>query len=580
MKMLSHQWSMETMRRQTDIITGAVSPSLVLANGVYLNTYIKKWEKSNVWIDQDRIIYVGDRLPNNLENTKVVDCSNRYLVPGYIEPHVHPTQLYNPMSMAEHSAKHGTTTLICDNAIFYFLLDDESSFQMMEELNRTPIQFFWWCRYDPQTAVKDNPFNQKRISKWLSHPLVIQGGELTDWPDVLLQGNDEILKWMQETKAQGLKIEGHLPGASERTLTQMRLLGVTCDHEAMTGDEALTRLRTGLATSLRYSSIRPDLPDILEDLLEKGIEHFDRLFMTTDGATPNFLKQGVMDKLIDIAIEKGVNSADAYRMASSNIASYYNMDDCLGHIAPGRLANINILESKVNPYPISVLSKGVWIKKESDMINDLFSDQTWSESLRPLNMNLTLTEKNLEVTSPLGMDMVNAVIAKPLELDSIPTDTDLAEGLLYLSLVDRKGKWITNTIVKGFATDIHGFASSFSCAGDIVLIGKNKKDMLIAFERMKKRGGGLVLSENGSILYDIPLPYLGMMSEHSMEELADEDQVMANLLRERGYSFVDPYFSLLFICSTHLPYIRVTSLGLYDVLKRQVMVPSREIAQD
>ena len=39
-------------------------------------------------------------------------------------------------------------------------------------------------------------------------------------------------------------------------------------------------------------------------------------------------------------------------------------------IATGRIANINILESKENPIPISVIAKGKWMKRDGINKND------------------------------------------------------------------------------------------------------------------------------------------------------------------------------------------------------------------
>ncbi len=55
-------------------------------------------------------------------------------------------------------------------------------------------------------------------------------------------------------------------------------------------------------------------------------------------------------------------------------------------------------------------------------------------------------------------------------------------------------------LLKGFATNFQALASSFSNTGDIILIGKNKHDMLPAFNRMKEIGGGIVMVENGQVV--------------------------------------------------------------------------------
>ncbi|WKB36351.1 amidohydrolase family protein [Terrilactibacillus sp. S3-3] len=364
--MRSRYWDIRRLRRHAAIIKGLTAPSKVLLNATYLNTYLKTWEKANIWIDDDRIVYVGKRLPNKIdEQTEQTDCEGYTLVPGYIEPHVHASLLYSPQTLAAYAASLGTTTLICDNAVFFSTLDDEQSFQMIDKLDQLPTTFFWWCRYDSQSETEGTLFTDERVHRWLNHPLVIQGGELTSWPQVL-SGDDQILSWMRETKLLGKPIETHLPGASEKTLTQLKLLGADCDHEAMTGEEAITRLRLGYTTSLRYSSIRPDLPDILKSMVEKGVRSFDHVYMTMDGATPAFLREGMIERLIQMAIDQGVDEKEAYMMASSNIAAHYGMNDRLGHIAPGRLAHINFLRSSSEPRPVAVMAKGQWIQKHGE----------------------------------------------------------------------------------------------------------------------------------------------------------------------------------------------------------------------
>ena len=141
-------------------------------------------------------------------------------------------------------------------------------------------------------------------------------------------------------------------------------------------------------------------------------------------------------------------------------------------------------------------------------------------------------------------------------------------------LIDKEGKWRINTVVKGFAKNLYGFASSYSNTGDLLIIGKSKKDMAVAFERLKEVGGGIVLAERGEIVYEIKLPLAGGMSNLSIEELVVEEKRLTNALRERGYQYEDPIYSLLFFSSTHLPYIRITQRGIYDVKKKGLLFPS------
>src|SRR5699024_1924806 len=168
----------------------------------------------------------------------------------------------------------------------------------------------------------------------------------------------------QETKRLKKRVEGHFPGASENTLTKLKLLGASADHESMTGEDALRRLKLGFHITLRHSSIRPDLEVLLDDILASELDIFDQLTDTTDGPTSTFIERGLINVCIDIALKKGVPVIDAYRMATYNVAKYYGLDELIGSIAPGRLAHLNVLYDKDDPTPLSVLAKGYRIIKD------------------------------------------------------------------------------------------------------------------------------------------------------------------------------------------------------------------------
>jgi len=572
-----YRWRVHQLREQTSILDGKKSPTKLLTNATYLNQYFRKWMKANIWIYEDRIVYVGDRLPDHIEKCEVVDCSDYYLVPGYIEPHAHPFQLYNPHSFAEYASQFGTTTLINDNLFLALQQSKTKAFSFLRDMRDIPVMMYWWCRFDSQTEMNEEEqiFSYTNIKDWLEHDAVLQAGELTGWPRVL-GGDDLMLQWMQEAKRVRKQIEGHLPGASEKTLAKMMLLGVDCDHEAMTGEDVYKRLSQGYTVSLRYSSIRPDLPTLLEEMKQLGINCYDHCIFTTDGSTPSFYEQGVIDTMIRIAIEKGVPLVDAYNMGTINAARYYRLDGLLGNIATGRLANINFLREKENPTPVSVVAKGKWVKRDGDLSDDFGSFNWRKHDFGPLHLSWELSMHDLQFSMPVGMHMENVVIMRPysIAIDTSRDDLSADHDESFLMLIDRDGKWRVNTILKGFATHVQGLVSSYSNTGDIILIGKNKRDMFTAFQRMREIGGGIVLAENGEVIHEIPLPLLGMMSLKKVEELIEEEKKLKMLLMERGYRFTDPVYSLLFLLSTHLPYIRITPRGIYDVMHKTVLFPS------
>ncbi|MFP7299599.1 adenine deaminase C-terminal domain-containing protein [Neobacillus niacini] len=572
-----YRWKNKHLRMHVSVLDGKTSPTILLKNALYLNQTFRQWMRANIWIYEDRIVYVGENLPAKVENCEIIDCTNEILVPGYIEPHAHPFQLYNPHTLAAYASQFGTTTIINDNMSLIMNLKKKEAFSLLKDLRSIPTTMYWWCRFDPQTEIlnEEDVFSHSNIKSWLEHDAVLQGGELTGWPK-LLDGDDMMLHWIQETKRLNKKIEGHFPGASEKTLAKLMLLGADSDHEAMTGEEVFNRLMQGYMVSLRYSSIRPDLPDLLDDMKRLGIQAYDRLMFNTDGSTSTFYEQGINDQMIRIAIEKGVPVVDAYNMATVNIARYYNIDHLHGNIATGRVANINFLSSIENPTPHSVLAKGKWVKREGQVV-DAYHSVNWDEyGLKPMELAWNLSVDDLQFSMPFGIKMENSVITKPysIAIDASCEELSTDHDECFFTLLDRNGKWRINTLLKGFATNLSALASSFSNTGDIILIGKNKRDMLAAFDRMKELGGGIVMVEQEQVVCEVPLRLNGIMSNLPIKELIDEEKKLLVELKERGYSFSDPVYSLLFFSATHLPYIRITQQGMYDVMNKTVLFPS------
>ncbi|MHC2835588.1 adenine deaminase C-terminal domain-containing protein [Bacillus sp. F9_6S_D1_P_5] len=577
------RWSNKQLREHVEVIDGKRSPHILCKNATYLNSYMREWVQANIWIYDDRIVYVGEKLPAQLHECEVIDCDGKYVVPSYIEPHAHPYQLYNPETLANYAMQFGTTTFINDNLTLFFTLQREEAFRLLDEFEKIPSSMYWWCRFDGQTELQNGEslFNREEIIEWLKRDAVLQGGELTAWPK-LLHGDDEMLHWVQETKRLHKKVEGHFPGASETTLAKLKLLGTDCDHEAMTGQEAFARLMQGYTVSLRNSSIRPDLEVLLKELLEVGVKQFDRFILTTDGSHPSFYENGMTNVMISTAIKQGVPVIDAYHMASYNIARYYNMEHLHGSIATGRIANINILESKENPVPISVIAKGKWVKRDRINKNESLLIE-WSKfKVTPLLLDWSIEKEDMVFANKIGIQLLNNVITKPYttHIDLNSDELSLNHDECFLMMIARDGTWRVNTVVKGFAKELGGLASSYSGTGDIILIGKNKEDMLTAFHRVKELGGGMVLAEKNEVLHEIALPLLGIMSNLKMSDLIQEEKQMVKLLQERGYAYDDPAFTILFFSATHLPFIRVTPIGLYDVKSSKVLnLPVKLIKQ-
>src|SRR5699024_6590916 len=187
-----------------------------------------------------------------------------------------------------------------------------------------------------------------------------------------------------------------------------------------------------------------------------------------------------------------------------------------------------------------------------------------------------LTDDDFQFSIPVGIKMVNDVITKPYAVEIDITAEELPEATpdAFLMMMDREGKWCVNTVIQGFTDRLGAICSSFTTTDDVIVIGKQKKDMKQAMERMKEIGGVIVIVHNGEILKELSLDLYGQMYQGTMSDLIEWEKSCIQLLKEAGYQFEDPVFNLLFLSSTHLPYIRISPMGIIDVLKREVIVPA------
>src|SRR5205814_2521246 len=169
----------------------------------------------------------------------------------------------------------------------------------------------------------------------------------------------------------GQRVEGHTAGASTERLAAIAAGGLSSDHEPITAREVLDRARQGIAVMLRESSLRPDLGDLLTALKDApGLAA--RAMLTADGSMPAFvLEHGFVDHLIRTAMQRGVPPLDAYRMATLNPASYFGIDADLGGIAPGRYADVCVLQDLAEPRPQTVIARGRVAARDGHTIVDV-----------------------------------------------------------------------------------------------------------------------------------------------------------------------------------------------------------------
>src|SRR5919199_3700163 len=92
---------------------------IVVANGRVL-TPSEMIQRGAVWIKGERIVEVGERVPDESGNATVIDASDLLVVPGLIDSHVHGGAGFDTMDatseaiggMAQFFARHGVTSFL------------------------------------------------------------------------------------------------------------------------------------------------------------------------------------------------------------------------------------------------------------------------------------------------------------------------------------------------------------------------------------------------------------------------------------------------------------------------------------
>jgi len=344
-------------RRLIDVARGALPADLYVRGATLLNVYTGELYPAGVAVRGERIAYVGVRDEMVGPRTRVLDATGRVLVPGYIDPHVHPATLTTPSALARFVLPLGTTAVVADTLQFWELGGLAAFRAVADALMTAPLRFYWMIRPHAQSRSRDEwrRFDLPTLAKAFAHPRTIAVGEVTRWPDAW-RGDPELLRRLG--LARGARVEGHTAGASGEKIPAIAAAGFTSDHEPITAQEVLDRARQGIAVMLRESSLRPDLVGLL-DALKTAPALASRLMLTSDGSMPAFLRtHGFVDHLIRVALERGVTPIDAYRMATLNPATYYGLDADLGGIAPGRYADLCLLADLSEPRPEAVVARG------------------------------------------------------------------------------------------------------------------------------------------------------------------------------------------------------------------------------
>jgi adenine deaminase len=524
---------------------------MVLAGATVADVYTGTWIEANVEVADGRITYVGSREPSG----DVIDVRGKVIVPGYIEPHTHPWCLYSPSSLLEVAVPDGTTTLVYDNLFFYLSHGVDGLRSIVDQMRAAPAHVYWVARLSPQTAYEHERFPVAVVEPMLSWPEVVASGEITSWSAA---ARGEFAAGIAAAKAARRRVEGHNAGASYDRLAELSLAGISSDHEAITGTEALNRLRLGMWTMLRNSSLRPDLEPMLGELVPV-LASSRRLMLTTDGAVPSFYAEGGMiGGALRIATGVGVDPMRALQMATIDPATFLFLDEELGGIAPGRRATFNVLGAIGDWRPERVFVDGREVARDGELLVAP-PDIRW-----PAGPGLVAPPA--EAFAPLtGRQPVaryeSAVINRRQDTDRLQTQA---------ALVARDGSWITKGVVENLLPGVSGFATTATTSLELLVLGTDAGAMERAAARVVEMGGGFAFDGGWSA----PLEIDGLIADGGYDRALRIERELTDAMLAAGYPFHDPLYSLLFASGDFLPELRLTPVGLLEVKSGTVLAPA------
>jgi adenine deaminase len=477
--------------------------------------------------------------------------------------------VYSPSSLLEAAVPDGTTTLVYDNLFFFLAHGVDGLRRIVEAMHGAPAHIRWVARLAPQSAMPDEAqrFATETVAPLLSWPEVVASGEITGWARVA-RGDDRLAAGIAAAKAARRRVEGHNAGASYDRLAELAAAGISSDHEGISGADALSRLRLGMWTMLRQSSLRPDLAAMLGDLGDV-VSTSRRLMLTTDGATPSFYAEhGVIGGALRVATECGVDPMRALQMATIDPATYLGLDEELGGLAPGRRATLLILPEPGEWRPELVLVNGR-VAAHEGRLTVATPQLPWHElDGYPLAPPAAFADP--AIYEPLDgpvMRYESAVINRAAD----PV-TELGPGQVRAALVARDGSWVTNGVIEGlFEAD--GFATTATTSLELLVLGRQPAAMARAAARVAELGGGFAFDRGWSA----PLELDGLMAAGSFGRAALVERELSRQLTAHGYPFHDPLYSLLFATGDFLPEVRLTPRGLVEVKSGAVLAPARAL---
>jgi adenine deaminase len=569
-----------------EVALGNIPSDTLILNGTLFNVFTGEFiKRQSIWIKDGMIAYAGlDHDPQKDSKTQVIDAAGMVLLPGLIEGHTHLSR-----SGIEEYVKHviasGVTTVIMETIDFGLIVGKEGIEYFVRGLQGQPIRFYYTvpplCGLTPSEEI--NAANNEELLPLLKDPKCLGVGEIY-WGNIFLEGKqgERIRELVSLTLDLDKRVEGHAAGATGRKLQAYTCFGISSDHEPITEDEVLERLRLGYWVMVREGSVRKELPGIKGVFNKKA--DFRRLILATDGIDPQaFIEEGYLDASLRSALKLGVPPKLAYQMVTINVAEHFRVDHLIGSLSPGKMADILLIPSPRDFSPQLVMSDGKIIFRDGKSLAEpkkvFFPDYMFNTVKVPENI---FSSKGGASAQPAGalakagkvrvMELVTGLVTKERIIDlEDPEESKDVVMLLALNRVEGKGSFMG--FLKGFGLQRGAYGTTMSWDTiDMFVVGCDTRSMETVIKRLKEIRGGGVYAIGEEIISELQAPLCGFYSLEPMEILSQRTKQLEDSLKKNGVRWGKPILTIDTLGTPAIPHLRITHHG-YVRLKDRAVLP-------
>ncbi len=559
---------------------------LKLANVQLVNVFSGEVYPTDIYIKGKRIVSIDPEA--GLEAEQVIDCGGQYAMPGFIDSHMHfESTMLSPEALANIVVPKGTTTLCADLMEIANVAGEDGLRATLASLERLPYRMLIEVSSRVPTApgleTNGAVLGVEEVERIMAWDESVALGELD--PSKILMVRDEYLEKVEKTLARRKIVNGHAIGRMGQELNVYASAGISDDHECVEPEELLSRLRMGMRVLVREGSTERNVDTLMRGVLDMGLSCENLCFCTDDKHATEILEEGHINYNVNRSIELGVAPVTAIQIATINAARHFRVEDEIGSITPGRLADIIISPSMENVQPAMVLFEGKLVAENGEMV-ELCQVETYPDWIKDtVHLKNPIAAESfraaaggdsahVNVIELIDKQIINKWITADLPVANGAILHDLSQDIAKLSVVERYGKTggVGVGFVKGFT--IKRGAMAYSMSHDhhnIVVVGCDDADMALAVNEVARLHGGLAVAVDGEILNSMPLPIGGLMSEEPAAVVMELLDGMNAAAKKTGCTLPAPFMTLSFISLPTVPELGITDLGLVDVLQHKLI---------